>query len=116
MLRPLKLRWLPKAILALAASCFAFITLWSFRGGPNQLAALMSTGLSFKDVAALICAVLAILLALSLRLLSPAQSNVALLVAASGAAVLLVEVVFFDRVNIKGKVAENCYRVSGTNV
>ena len=88
-----RLRWLPKAILTLAASYFAYIALRAFSSSSIQAATLLSGDWFFKDIAALICAVLAILLALSMRLPSPTRSNVALLVAASAAAILLVEVV-----------------------
>jgi len=87
-----RLRWLPKAILALAASYFAFIALRAVFSNSIHAANLLSTDWSFKEVAVLICTALAILLALSLRLPSPTRSNVALLVAASGATILTVEV------------------------
>ena len=87
-----RLRWLPKAILALAALYFALIALWLFFS--NFVQPANPTGNDWFLIAASIicCAVLAILLALSLRLPSPTRSNIALLVAVSGAAILLVEV------------------------
>lgn len=89
-LKTARLRWLPRAILALAAFYFALIALLLF--GDNSIQkAMLTTNLDFKDIVGLICVLLAILFALSLRLPSPARSNLALLVAASGAAVLLVE-------------------------
>jgi len=94
MMKTARLRWLPKAILALAASYFAFSALWLYFIDSTPAVFPPSDG-GFKDIAALICTALAILLALSMRLPSPARSKVALLVASSGAAILLVEVVLF---------------------
>ena len=90
-LNTMRLRWLPKAILAVAASYFALLAFRLFADSSIQAATLHGEWF-FKDVATLICAVLAILLALSMCLPSPVRSNVALLVASSGAAILLVEV------------------------
>ncbi len=90
-LKTVRLRWLPKAILAVATSYFALLAFRLFAYDSIQ-AAILHGEWFFRDVATLICAVLAILLALSLCLPSPVRANVALLVASSGAAVLLVEV------------------------
>ncbi len=86
------LRWLPKVTLALAASYFSLIALYIYTS-LSRVAVFPPAAGSFKDIAAIICTVLAILLALSLRLPSPTRSKVALLVASSGAVVLFAEVV-----------------------
>lgn len=86
-----KLRWLPTAILALAALYFTLVFIYLINQDPLYRSQPFD-GWSFKALAGSSCALLAVALALSLCLPRSARSNVALLVASSGAALLTFEV------------------------